>query len=294
MALWDLMGRLKELPVYQLLGYSQAFQKTAYASVLFGDTPEETRLKAKRARQSGYRAAKFGWGVYGRTSAEADADHVAAAREGLGSDGLLLIDAGTVWNDRLEEAELRLPALESHQVHWLEEPFVSGALTAYQALAQQTSVRLAGGEGCHNVHQAQHMIDYGGIGFVQIDAGRIGGITAAKEVADYAVAKGCQYVNHTFTTQLALSASLQPYAGLERHDLCEYPVEASALATELSPATIQIDEHGQIRVPEAPGLGVTPNLETIRRYHVPTEICVDGKSIFKSDLADLTDAANRR
>ncbi len=82
--------------------------------------------------------------------------------------------AGTVWGDDVPAAEQRLPALRSARALWLEEPFVSGALQAYARLAAQAgSVKLAGGEGCHNYHQAQNMIDYAGLGFVQIDAGRI-------------------------------------------------------------------------------------------------------------------------
>ncbi|HIL71265.1 MAG TPA: mandelate racemase/muconate lactonizing enzyme family protein, partial [Verrucomicrobia bacterium] len=96
-ALWDLLGRKLEEPVYQLLGYPTAHPKTAYASVLFGDSPAETFQKAENAQQQGYRAVKFGWGCYGRQSPAADADQVAAAREGLGKDRCLLIDAGTLW-----------------------------------------------------------------------------------------------------------------------------------------------------------------------------------------------------
>ncbi len=70
------------------------------------------------------------------------------------------------------------------------------------------------------------MIDYAGLKYVQIDAGRIGGITISKDVADYAAAKGVIYVNHTFTSNLALSASLQPFAGLESHEICEFPDRA--------------------------------------------------------------------
>src|SRR4029434_6350134 len=98
------------------------------------------------------------------------------------------------------------------------EHFVVGALEAYQRLsAISGAVKLAGGEGCHTFHQAKNMIDYAGVGYIQIDAGRNRGITTAKAVADHAAAKGVQFVNHTFTTSLALSASLQPYAGLEAH-----------------------------------------------------------------------------
>jgi L-alanine-DL-glutamate epimerase-like enolase superfamily enzyme len=91
-----------------------------------------------------------------------------------------------------------------------------------------------------------------------------------------------KYVNHTFTTQLALSASLQPYAGLSEHDLCEYPVEASALAQSLTPLLIKLDAEGHVHLPETPGLGITPISETIRKYLTETEIVVNGKVIYQT------------
>ena len=66
-------------------------------------------------------------------------------------------------------------------------------------------------------------VGLGGVGFIQIDAGRIGGLAPAKRVADYARERGVTYVNHTFTSHLALSASLQPYAGHPAGAICEYP-----------------------------------------------------------------------
>jgi L-alanine-DL-glutamate epimerase-like enolase superfamily enzyme len=235
-ALWDLLGRLQERPVWSLLGYSASHPKTPYASALFGDTPELTLAKAAAVRSAGYGAAKFGWGPYGRPTVAADADQVHAAREGLGADGLLLIDAGTVFRNDVSAAAARLPALESARVTWLEEPFTSGALDAYAALARQArTVKLAGGEGAHNPAMATNLIDHGGIGYVQIDTGRIGGIGDALAVARYAAARGVTYVNHTFTSHLALSASLQPFAGMADDRLCEYPVEAKALAVAAKP-----------------------------------------------------------
>src|SRR4051794_2490534 len=136
MALWDLLGKQHDVPVYHLLGYRQAYPKTPYASQLFGDTPEETLQKGRRVRDQGYKAAKFGWGPYGRGSVAADADQVLAAREGLGDDGILLIDAGTVWQDDVDRACQRLDVLKQCKVTWLEEPFVSGALSSYRQLAE--------------------------------------------------------------------------------------------------------------------------------------------------------------
>jgi L-alanine-DL-glutamate epimerase-like enolase superfamily enzyme len=165
----------------------------------------------------------------------------------------------------------------------LEEPFVSGALAAYQSLAGESEpVKLAGGEGAHNVYMAKHMIDFAGIGYVQIDAGRIGGITPSHEVARYADERGVTYVNHTFTSHLALAASLHPFAGLAEHEICEYPVEPKSLAIEATLDHLERDANGQVRLPERPGLGVRPNLEGAKRYLVETEIRVGGRTLYRT------------
>jgi len=282
-AMWDALARARGVPVYALLGYPRAYPKTPYASVLFGDTAQETLDKARTIRRQGYRAAKFGWGPFGKGEVEDDVDQVLAAREGLGEDGILLVDAGTVWVDDVERARQVLPVLQQCRATWLEEPFVSGALDAYRQIAAQSgTVKLAGGEGAHTFYMAQHMIDYAGIGYVQIDAGRIGGITVAKKVADYARARGVTYVNHTFTSNLALSASMQAGAGIEEHVLCEYPTELKPLAYELTREHIVPDEDGQIRLPDRPGLGVTPDVEAVKRYLVDVEIRAKGELLYRT------------
>ena len=127
MALWDLLGKQRGEPAWKLLGWERAFPKTAYASQLFGDTPDETLCKAQGVRANGFRAAKFGWGPFGVDLA-ADEAHVRAARAGLGPDVALLVDAGTIWGEDVEAAARRLPVLQECGALWLEEPFVSGAL----------------------------------------------------------------------------------------------------------------------------------------------------------------------
>jgi L-alanine-DL-glutamate epimerase-like enolase superfamily enzyme len=283
MALWDLLGQARGEPVWKLLGYTRTYPKLPYASVLFGDDAAQTLAKAKAIRAKGFRAAKFGWGPYGQGAPELDRDHVMAAREGLGPEGRLLVDAGTVWVDDLARAEKSLPALIEARATWLEEPFVSGALDAYAGLARRSgAVKLAGGEGAHDYWMARHMIDHGGIGFVQIDAGRIGGLTDAKRVADYAAAKGVTYVNHTFTSQLALSASMQPFAGLAADEIAEYPLEARSVAYSIAVETIERDGDGFIHVPDGPGFGMTVVPERFKPYVRDVEIRVDGRVLYRT------------
>ena len=281
MALWDVLGKVRETPVWKLLGYAASHKKTPYASQLFGDTPQETLNGALKARRENFKAVKFGWGPIGRGSVKDDVDHLQAAREGLGSDGILLVDVGQIWGEDVAAAQARLPALEAAGAVWLEEPFHASALEAYGQLARVSQkVKIAGGEGAHNVSMARHLIDYGGIGFVQIDCGRIGGIGPAKAVADYAVARGVTYVNHTFTSHLALSASLQPFAGLADHRICEFPFAPKALAREISANHLQRDENGEVAAPDAPGLGIEIDAAALRMYLVDVEIKVAGRTLY--------------
>src|SRR6185312_10713445 len=241
-----------------------------------------TLAKAKAMRARNFRAVKLGWGPFGQSSTAADRDQLAAAREGLGADGTLLVDAGAIWVDDLAMAVERLAALNEFGALWLEEPFVSGALDAYRALSKQAgAVRLAAGEGSHNPYMARHLIDYAGVGFIQIDTGRIGGIGPAKEIADYAAMRGITFFNHTFTTHLALCASLQPFAGLAAHEICEFPAEPKPLAFELTRNHLIPDGDGLLHLPDAPGLGMTIDASTIDRYLVDVEIRAKGKVLYR-------------
>lgn len=199
-----------------------------------------------------------------------------------------MVDAGTIWDNDIAAAAKRLPFLRKAGVVWLEEPFSAGQFGVYARLARtKPQVALAGGEGAHNASMAMHMIDHAGIKYVQIDTGRVGGISAAKQVADYADKKGVQYVNHTFTSHLALSASLQPYAGIKGHDYCEFPVELSDLARDLTRTSIEPDADGRITLPSGPGLGVEINRDTVARYAQQVKIEINGKVLYESPTISL-------
>lgn len=286
-ALWDLLGKKEQAPVYSLLGYDRALPKTAYASMPFGETPEQTQANVAEAVRRGFRAVKLGWGGYG-SDLETDIAHLELARKEAGRDVLLMVDAGTVWTqaeDPVQEAARRLPSLKAAGVLWLEEPFSSYDFDYYSRLAELAGpVNLAGGEGAHNPEMAKHMMRYASLGFVQIDTGRIGGITAAHDVARACMQQHVRYVNHTFTTQLALSASIQPFAGMADSTLCEYPFQPSDLSLDLTEQPMQLDGNGTISLPEAPGLGVVPRAEAIRKYQRTVEMSVDGKNIYTSPV----------
>ena len=286
-ALWDVIGQQLDKPVYRLLaemsGTSDiAHPKLPYASVLFGDTPEDTYRIAAGLRERGYRAAKFGWGPMGKFSEANDIALVRAAREGMGPDAQIMIDAGVVWGTDHETAYRRAEAFAQFSPTWLEEPLAPDAIDAYGALTEKDPpVPIAAGEGSSIYRMAEDLIVNGGIQFVQIDAGRIGGIMPSFQVRQLAEQHGIQYVNHTFKSHLSLASSLHVFATNPDFDLLEYPAAGSELSQRLVKNPFQVDPDGMVRVRELPGLGVDIDTEAIRPYLTPVRIEVGADTVFE-------------
>ena len=81
---------------------------------------------------------------------------------------------------------------------------------------------------------------------------------------------------------MALSASLQPYAGLADHRICEYPAQPRQLAIDLTANHLERNPDGEIQAPDAPGLGIHIDLPSLADYLVDTEIKVNGRVIYRT------------
>lgn len=278
-ALWDIIGKKYGVPIYRLLGEGESTPKLPYASVLFGDTPEETYHRACQLRSRGYRAAKFGWGPMGHFGEENDIALVRAAREGVGDDSQIMIDAGVVWGEDAETAYRRACGFAPYSPTWLEEPLLPHAIEAYARLAEMNPpVPIAAGEGAGFYRAAEDILVNGRVRFIQIDVGRIGGITPAFRVRQLAERHGVQYVNHTFKSHLSVAASLHVFATNPDFNLAEYPAAESDLSRNLA-TRVERDPEGFIRAPEAPGLGVSVNQDVVARYLTPVRIEVGGERL---------------
>ncbi|MXV85078.1 mandelate racemase/muconate lactonizing enzyme family protein [Candidatus Poribacteria bacterium] len=288
-ALWDVVGQQLNKPIYRLLAEmsgtsSTAHPKLPYASVLFGDTPEATYRIAARLREQGYRAAKFGWGPMGKFGEAHDIALVRAAREGMGTEAQIMIDAGVVWESDHETAYQRAEAFSQFSPTWLEEPLAPDAVEAYGALTRRNpSVRIAAGEGSNTYRMAEDIIVHGGIEFVQIDAGRIGGILPSFQVRQLAEEHGIQYVNHTFKSHLSLAAAFHVFATNPDFNLLEYPAAGSELSQRLVAEPFEVESDGMVRIKDLPGLGVGVDTEAIRPYLAPVRIEVGTDAVFEQE-----------
>jgi L-alanine-DL-glutamate epimerase-like enolase superfamily enzyme len=284
-ALWDVLGKKLGQPVYRLLGARESHSKLPYASVLFGDTPERTHEIARGLRAKQFRAAKFGWGPLGTRDAAFDEALVRAARQGLGGEAELMVDAGVAWGNDIETVLERARRFASYRVTWLEEPLHPDAIDDYRRLAdRRPAIPVAAGENCGTVRAAEDYIDHSGVNFIQIDAGRIGGITPARVVVELARRRGLTYVNHTFKSGLSLAAALHVFADAREFRYLEYPAGGSPLAHSLVTGILDRDADGLVRLPDRPGLGVDVNLDIVREFFVPVRIELSGQLLFESEF----------
>ena len=283
MALWDLLGKKRQEPVYRLFGDAAVFGKQPYVVVPFGTTPIETFTRIHKLRGRGIHAVKVGWGGFGHGDLKSDREQLSAAKEALGQNGRLFIDAAQVWKDDPAAANQYVPMLKEFAIEWLEEPFDPTALDAYATLSRTYGRhQIAAGENIHSVAEAKRLLSKSGIGIIQIDCGRVGGIGAAREIAGFAAHQNLGYVNHTYTSHLSLSASLHAFSNLPQFELCEYPMDETSLSWKICQDHLLLDSAGLVNVFDLPGLGVRMDIEAVRHYTQDLEISLSGKPVYRT------------
>jgi L-rhamnonate dehydratase len=262
MALWDVAGKVLGRPVYQLLGGPFATRFRAYSSVLFGDTPAATFDVARQWADAGFTAVKFGWGPMGQNEAN-DIALVREARRGLGEQIDLLIDAGECFDART--AIRRSHQFAEFRPYWLEEMLHPDDLNGYRELSAVSPSPVAAGETCAREAEFVAMLD-AGLDWIQPDPARCG-ISTMLAVGRAAVARHKRVCNHTFKSGITIAASLHVMAALPGVDVVEFCMADSPLRHDLIRERFEVTD-GFVSVPDAPGLGVSVNADTVAKYRV--------------------------
>ena len=265
LALWDIKGKALGLPVWKLLGGGFHPKLRCYASSLFGPTPEATHDLARRYRDRGFNAVKFGWDPMGR-DAQTDIALVAQGRKGLGVDADLLIDAGLVWDAKT--AIQRARAFEPYNIFWLEEPLRPDDYDGYRKLSEATSTRIAAGEEESNRLSFIELMDRGRIDVVQIDLTRCGGFTEAMKIASLAHDRGLVVANHGFTTYINVTAALHFLNSIPNALIVEFVAEEETTLREKITRQKPRAVNGYLTIPDGPGLGIELDEEGVARYRV--------------------------
>ena len=268
-ALWDLLGKDAQQPVYRLLGGRTKDKIPVYASRLYSMPLDELRVEAQRYKDQGYTAMKlrFGWGpLDGASGMQKNLDLVRTVREVIGDGIDLMTDAYMGWT--LDYAKRMLPLLEPFHLRWLEEPVIPDDTRGYATLKRYGRVPIAGGEHEFTIFGFRELLEADALDYVQFDTNRVGGISQARKIC-------------------ALAESFQvpvvPHAG-QMHN---YHVSMASLNCPISEFFPQVDvevgnelfwyifngepvpSSGYITLDDSlPGLGLTVNEDSLKRFKV--------------------------
>ena len=281
-AIWDLVARGAGLPLYRLLG-GYRDEVPAYASAGFYAEGKDAEGIADEARgyvEEGFRHVKMKVGRttdtpvnplvhmdapnFATVTFAEDLRRVRAVREAIGDDVHLMVDANNAWT--------KATALEAGReferlgVHWFEEPIATDDRAGSAALAASLSVPIAGYETRTGLAGFRDLIADRTVDVVQPDVIWTGGITVCRRIAALAAAANLPCVPHVFSTAVSIAANLHFIASLPNSYLLEFDRNPNALRTELLQEPIEPDGRGIVAVPQGPGLAVSLDSETLRRY----------------------------
>ena len=248
-ALWDMNARAVGLPLHRLLGAHYRSSVPAYASggyYVDGKGPGELAEEVQGYVDAGFGAVKI---KVGKGPVKDDEARIAATREVLGEDRLLMLDANNAWAT-LPMAQRALRRWAPYDPYWIEEPFSPDDIDNHRRLAERTDIPVATGEIEAGRWRSKDLLERGGVSFLQTDAAVCGGVTEFRRIAATAASFGVEVCPHWFHQVHVHLVGATPNASFVEyfpgHDVLNF----GALVNQ----KLEVVD-GQILLPQEPGLG---------------------------------------
>jgi L-alanine-DL-glutamate epimerase-like enolase superfamily enzyme len=268
-ALWDICGKARGVPCWQLWGEPERTELMPYASL----QPEVGSFEAYvdsmvdwaiRAKEIGFTACKLEAtfsGPYVHKGLVGPDDRVtevvAAVRSAVGPGMTIMVDVQYAF-DSVDRALRVAESWDGLDVFFLETPLWTDDVAAYAELSARAPVRIAAGEWLSTRHDFEVLIDQGGVQVAQPDIGRVGGFTETRRVCDLAASRERLIVPHAWKTGISVAAAAHlamvtphmPFFEFLPAELCESRLRRELAVDEL------VFANGTLRPPERPGLGI--------------------------------------
>ena len=267
-ALWDIRGKVQGKPVADLLGPRKRSRLLAYGTVYpLGETPDEVRRNIDRGLKLGLKAIKIVADPHWRRDMRKAEAIIRTARDHVGPDIRLMVDAATAW-EKAEDGLPLMPIFRDHNFLWVEAPLPIDDLEGH-ARFQGFGVPIGGGDlGLTTRYEYEHAFEVGKIDIAQPDVTMAGGLTELMRIAAVARKRGKRVVTHGYKSNITIAANLAFLAQHWADEPLEFSTSQSPLRWELTNERFPIDKDGMVAVPTAPGLGVSLDRQTVDRYRV--------------------------
>lgn len=259
-ALWDVNSRAARLPLYKYLGAAVEHAVPAYASggyYLEGKTAKKLGHEMAGYARAGFRAVKM---KVGRMSPKEEEARVKAAREAIGPEVELMLDANNAWRD-LPTAMRYMERFELYDPYWIEEPFFPDDIDNHARLAKVTRVTVATGEIGTGRWHFKEILDKGAAQILQTDALVCGGISEWRRIAATAASYGVTVCPHWFHDLHAHLVAATPNARYVEF----FPDDQVLNFRRLVDKQLRVED-GNLVLPTSPGLGFAFDEKALSRY----------------------------
>jgi L-alanine-DL-glutamate epimerase-like enolase superfamily enzyme len=268
-ALWDLMGKICGQPVARLLGGCYRTRIKPYGSILF-DEPPRLRETLRQTVARGFKAIKLGWRPFGRRDRRTDEQLIQTARDAVGPEVELMVDAGgseQFWPHGYKWALETAKMLARYDVVWFEEALPPDDLEGFIELRRHSPVPIATGEVLTRRQSFRPFIERHAVDIIQPDCTKCGGITEASRIASMAYEHNVLFVPHGWNTAIGLAADLHLTAATPVARYVEY-LTPSPYLDDLVTTPFRPDAEGFLTVPDGPGLGIELNRDALKRFGI--------------------------
>jgi len=266
-ALWDIFGKICGQPISRLLGGRLRETIKPYGSLLM-DEPDVLRKSLEDGMSRGFRAFKIGWGPFGRVDRKTDELIVKTARETIGPDIELMVDAGgsdAFWPNGYKWALETSKMLANYDVTWFEEALRPDDLEGHIKLTENSPVAIAGCEVLTRRQSFLEWIERRAVDYIQPDVTKVGGLSEQHRIGQYADDHAILLVPHGWNTAVGLAADLQLVAAAGNARWVEYITPAPYIE-DLFLTPLKMDEHGMLPIPDGPGLGFEWNPDGVAKH----------------------------
>lgn len=266
-ALWDLFGQATGQPISRLLGGRYRERVRPYASLLM-EEPVALAEKLSAVKAQGFRAFKIGWGPFGRRNAKTDEAIVAAARQAIGPECQLMVDAGgsdAHWPGQYKWALNTAKMLANYDVTWFEEALTPDSLDDFIKLREHSPVPISGGEVLTRRQAFMPWLEKRAFDIIQPDVTKVGGISEERRIAWMAEDYGVKFIPHGWNTAVGLAADLQLAAAISQTDYVEY-LTGSPFIDDITVGGWKLDADGMLSIPQKPGLGIQLDPDQVVKY----------------------------
>ncbi|MDQ1257052.1 MAG: hypothetical protein QG656_1653 [Candidatus Hydrogenedentes bacterium] len=274
-ACWDIIGKSKGKPVYELLG-GAARPIEVYCSTGEMHAPEKRIEELLAMRERGFKTAKL---RVKNHELKDDVRHIETVAKGLGGRMVLGVDANQGWLvsivDRIPAWDLGratefAAACHANGLAWLEEPLDSREYDGNAALKKVSQVKIAGAELNYGWDEIKIMFEKDCFHVYQPDATFAGGIAQVMQVIEACRAHGREYSPHTWTNGIGFYVNWNLALACQGSSLpLEYPIEEPSWIPEFREgiiAPILPDKNGMLAPFTRPGLGFEIDKKLLRRY----------------------------